>query len=69
MPLRLFFVLATALTVTGCASSQSAKEATFRADDAACRSQGANPGTDAYVQCRLAIDIQRANAEAHAAQR
>jgi hypothetical protein len=67
MPFRLFFVLATAVTVTACASPQSTNEATFRADDAACRNRGANPGTDAYVQCRLAIDIQRANAEANAA--
>jgi len=67
MPFRLVFLLATAVTVTGCVGSQSAKEATFRADDAICRSRGADPGTDAYVECRLAIDIQRANAEANAA--
>jgi hypothetical protein len=35
----------------------------FRADDAECKKLGANPGTDAYVECRLAIDVQRANAE------
>jgi hypothetical protein len=67
MPFRLVFLLSTAVTVTGCVISQSATEATFRADDASCRSRGANPGTDAYVECRLAIDIQRANAEANAA--
>jgi len=67
MPFRLVFLLATAVTVTGCISSQSPAEATFRADDASCRSRGANPGTDAYVECRLAIDIQRTNAEANAA--
>jgi hypothetical protein len=67
MPFRLVFLLATAVTVTGCVSSQSATEARFRADDASCRGRGANPGTDAYVECRLAIDIQWANAEANAA--
>jgi hypothetical protein len=66
MPFRIAFLLSIAVTVTGCVSSQSATEATFRADDATCRSRGADPGTDAYVECRLAIDIQRANAEANA---
>ena len=59
MLFRLVFLLTTAVTVTGCGSSQSPTEATFRADDASCRSRGANPGTDAYVECRLAIDIQK----------
>ena len=54
---------ATALALAGCAGSESATQAAFRADDAKCKSDGANPGTDAYVQCRLAIDLQKANAE------
>jgi hypothetical protein len=28
---------------------------------------GADPGTEAYVDCRLAIDMQKGNAEAEAA--
>jgi hypothetical protein len=28
-------------------------------DDAKCRSYGATPGTDMYVQCRMALDQQR----------
>jgi len=39
----------------------------FRADDAKCKSYGAEHGTDDYAQCRLAIDIQKANAERAAA--
>ena len=47
-------------------TSEATTQALFRADDAKCKSYNAKPGTDAYVQCRLAIDIQRANAEAAA---
>src|SRR6516165_249862 len=32
-----------------------------------CKSYGAEHGTDDYVQCRLAIDMQKANAERAAA--
>jgi hypothetical protein len=34
-----------------------------------CKEYGANPGSDAYAQCRLAIDLhlQKGNAEAEAA--
>jgi len=45
------------------AGSETATQATFRADDAKCKSYGAEPGTDDYVRCRLAIDVQKANAE------
>ena len=45
------------------AGSESATQAKFRADDAKCNSYGAEHGTDDYVQCRLAIDMQKANAE------
>jgi hypothetical protein len=66
---RVLFLAATAAALAGCAGAESARQAAFRADDATCRSRGANPGTNAYVECRLAIDIQRANAEANAARR
>jgi len=49
--------------LAGCARSETAAQATFRADDAKCRGYGAEPGTDDYVRCRLAIDLQKANAE------
>jgi outer membrane lipoprotein SlyB len=66
---RIVLVLAAAATLVlaGCASSDPEKQELFRADDAKCKSYDAKPGTDAYVQCRLAIDIQRANTEAAAA--
>jgi len=31
-----------------------------------CQSYGAKPDSDAYVQCRLAIDMRKANSEAAA---
>jgi hypothetical protein len=58
---RVLLLATTAAALAGCAGSESAMEAKFRADDAKCKSYG--PGTDDYVQCRLAIDIQKANAE------
>jgi hypothetical protein len=38
-------------------------QAKFRAEDMKCKSLGAEPSTDDYVRCRLAIDLQKANAE------
>ena len=64
---RVLFLAATAAALAGCAGSESATQAKFRADDAKCKSYGAEPGTDNYVQCRLVIDIQKANAERAAA--
>jgi hypothetical protein len=60
---RVLFLAATAAALAGCAGSEPATQATFRADDAKCKSYGAEPGTDDYVRCRLAIDLQKANAE------
>ena len=60
---RVLFLAATAAALAGCAGSETATQATFRADDAKCKSYGAEPGTDDYVRCRLAIDVQKANAE------
>ena len=60
---RVLFLAATAAALAGCAGSETATQATFRADDAKCKSYGAEPGTDDYVRCRLAIDLQKANAE------
>ena len=60
---RIVLMAATAVALVGCARSESATEAAFRADDAKCKSYGAETGTDDYVRCRLAIDLQKANAE------
>jgi hypothetical protein len=56
-------VVATAVALAGCAGTESATQAAFRAADAECTSLGAKPGTDAYAECRLAIDMRKANAE------
>jgi hypothetical protein len=63
---RVLFLAAAAVALAGCARSESTAEAVFRADDAKCKSYGADPGSDAYVQCRLAIDLQKGDAEAEA---
>jgi len=60
---RVLFLAATAAALAGCAGSETATQAMFRADDAKCKSYGAEAGTDDYVRCRLAIDLQKANAE------
>jgi type IV pilus biogenesis protein CpaD/CtpE len=65
---RIVLMAAATVALAGCASSESTTQALFRADDAKCKSYDAKPSNDAYVQCRLAIDIQRANAETEAAQ-
>jgi hypothetical protein len=60
---RVLFLAAAAAALAGCAGSESATQAKFRAEDTKCKSLGAEPGTDDYVRCRLAIDLQKANAE------
>ena len=58
--------------MAGCANSEAAKrvaaqtafQAEIKADDAECQGYGAKPDSDAYVQCRLAIDVRKANSEA-----
>ena len=63
-----------AVALAGCANSEAAKraaaqaafQAEIKADDAECQSYGAKPDSDAYVQCRLAIDVRKANSEAAA---
>jgi hypothetical protein len=59
---------AMAITLSGCAEyqEQRAAEQAARAqaiadsEDAQCRSYGAQPGSPAYVQCRMNFDNQRA---------
>ena len=68
----LAFIAAVALA--GCVNSEAAKraaaqaafQAEIKADDAECQSYGAKPDSDGYAQCRLAIDVRKANAEAAA---
>jgi len=71
---RFILAVIAAVALAGCANSEAAKrvaaqaafQAEIKADDAECQSYGAKPDSDAYVQCRLAIDMRRANAEAAA---
>jgi len=65
--IRVLFLATAAVALAGCARSESAAEAAFRSHDAKCKSYGVAPGTDAYVDCRLAIDMQKGNADAEAA--
>ena len=58
-----------AVALAGCANSEADKrvaaQAAFQAEikAAECQSYGAKPDSDAYVQCRLAIDVRKANLE------
>ena len=64
-----------AVALAGCANSEAAKraaaqaafQAEIKAADAECQSYGAKPDSDAYVQCRLAIDVRKANQALEAA--
>jgi hypothetical protein len=68
--MRFFGLLALslALPLAACMEYTTQQEAAYRqriaaSDDAICRSYGAKPGTDIYVQCRMAQAQQRATAE------
>jgi hypothetical protein len=69
---RIVLAVIAAVALAGCANSEAAKraaaqfQAEIKADDAECQSYGAKPDSDAYVQCRLAIDVRKANSEAAA---
>jgi hypothetical protein len=54
------FTLLLCLGLAGCVTSQDIAAS----DDDACRSYGAEPGTQAYFQCRMAKDQQRQANEA-----
>ena len=59
--LRVGAVIALAITMSGCAEYQAERaQAMADNDDAQCQSYGAQPGTQAYIQCRMNLDNQRA---------
>ena len=68
---RIVLAVIAAVALAGCANSEAAKraaaqaafQAEIKADDVECQSYGAKPDSDAYVQCRLAIDVRKANSE------
>jgi len=61
---------ASAAALGGCANKpdfarvQAIEQARAAADDAKCQSYGAKPGEPAYIQCRVALDNQRAQMRA-----
>jgi hypothetical protein len=70
---RFWIVLAGVICLSGCISSEERAQraaqqsaAAEAAGDAKCRSLGAQPGTPAYVDCRLRVE-QMASAEAASA--
>ena|SRR5581483_1556888 len=70
--MRIIAACILALMLTGCAAyeqrqrEQAAAEAAAVAanDDAQCRFYGAAPGSQAYIQCRMNLDNQRAQMRA-----
>src|SRR5260370_33497533 len=57
--------LAAGLMLSSCAQWQAERDAQQAAaiaanDDGQCRSYGAAPGSQAYIQCRMNLDNQRA---------
>ena len=58
--MRIVFVLVAAASLSGCVTAQDIAAN----DDDSCRSYGADPGSQAYFQCRMAKDQQRQANEA-----
>ena len=56
--MRYWIALAAVLSLTGCKTIEQAENG---ADDRKCRSYGVERGSDAYVQCRMALDRNRSN--------
>jgi hypothetical protein len=48
--------------LAGCANHESDPAQVAIRDDAQCQSYGAKPGSDAYVQCRVALANQQGQA-------
>lgn len=71
--MRVLIAIWLGLSLSGCAEYQAyqAQQAAqiSAADDGQCRSYGAEPGSQAYIQCRMNIDNQRASARAAALSR
>ena len=49
--MKILIVLAACLALAGCFTTEEERAAK---DDANCGSYGAKPGSDAYIQCRMA---------------
>jgi outer membrane lipoprotein SlyB len=64
--MRIFGILALALTLSGCANNQPGRGEVFASkaeidakDDSICRQYGAKAGEPVYIQCRVAQDQRR----------
>jgi outer membrane biogenesis lipoprotein LolB len=57
--LRILIISVVSALLAGCASHEERAASIANADDAACQSYGAQLGTQAYFQCRMAKDQQR----------
>jgi hypothetical protein len=58
-----------AFALSGCVTAQEMEARVAAKDDGDCRSYGAAPGTDGYLQCRMAIRQQHVEEYAAAAAR
>jgi hypothetical protein len=56
---RLLIIVGLSLLCSGCLTTQEQANAIAASDDAACQTYGAQPGSQAYFQCRMAKDQQR----------
>lgn len=55
--MKIYYALGCMLLLTGCAASQ---EQRIAVDDKTCQSYGIQPGSPAYVECRMKLDQNRA---------
>jgi len=66
--MRVLAILLAIMALDGCAQYEAQRQAQAAAaaqaqaasDDAQCRSYGVQPGSSAYVQCRMNLDNQHA---------
>lgn len=58
------FALALSILVGGCVAAGERALQLAAADDTACQSYGARPGSDAYIQCRTTKSMQHEAASA-----
>jgi hypothetical protein len=57
--LRILLVILASLPLCGCLTAQQMAENQRKDDDTNCRSMGGIPGTDAYMNCRMAMMQRR----------
>ena len=57
-----WILLATPLLLTGCGAVQKLQAMQDDLDDKRCQSFGAKPGSDAYVNCRVGLSKEHADA-------